>query len=170
MEEFLKEVDKLRGKMIDVKNIHRAKSKQSGKWVMGIYSPLNWDEYGEREQKPQIIIISENKYIDGLWCEIEPETASRYIGRNDRKGKPIFGGDIFFIYGEYDNGLYTEDRSGYVYVDYNNERCQWELRNSKGKWLDSFYNYIEDFEDEREGCVCGNIHDNPELLKGGAGK
>ena len=154
-------------------NLFRGKREDNGRWIEGYLLEQNTPEYH------CYIVISfkaeqDARHTDILECdiyEVIPETVSLCIGRNDRKNNPIFGGDIFFIYGEYDNGLYTEDRSGYAYVDYNNEWCQWELRNFSGEWLDSFYNYMEEpFEDEREGCVCGNIHDNPELLKDGAEK
>ena len=64
----------------------------SGKWVEGIYSPYNWDIDLVRENKPQIIILSENKddIDDGLWCDIIPETAGQYTGLTDKNGVKIF--------------------------------------------------------------------------------
>lgn len=154
--------------MSDIKVLCRGKRKDNNEWAKGFYHCVT-DNYTQKNRSNITTFkeLDNGEIVLTGQFEVFPETVSLYIGRNDRKGNPIFGGDIFFIYGEYDNGLYTEDRSGYVYVYYNDEWCQWELRNFNGEWLDSFHSYMEEpFEDEREGCVCGNIHDDPELMKG----
>ncbi len=123
----------------------------SGKWVEGIYSPYNWDIDLVRENKPQIIILSENKddIDDGLWCDIIPETAGQYTGLTDKNGVKIFEGDIVTGYFDYEkiigyifyggNAHFFIQRDGILGIGLDNADC----------WLE----------------VIGNIYDNPELLK-----
>lgn len=138
-----------------------------GKWVEGIYSPYNWDIDLVRENKPQIIILSENKDdIDGLWCDIIPETAGQYTGLTDKNGVKIFEGDIV------KGTAYSAARIGVIvwideissfgvrYVNAPNPTA-WENSSilrcvSLGK------------TDEFAAEVIGNIYDNPELLNAAA--
>lgn len=87
-------------------------------------------------------------------------------GMYDKNKVEIFRGDIFFVSGEYDNGLYIEDRSGYVYVDYNEEYGLYSMRGFNGEWLDAVCDYLDSsvLEDKREGIVCGNIYQNKDTI------
>lgn len=92
-----------------------------------------------------------------LAFEVIPETVVKSIGRKDRAGRDIYEYDRFFIYGEYDNGLYIEDRSGMIYVAYNPEYMQYCYYGPKGEELGSMVDYFDESEDEMEGLVIGNI-------------
>lgn len=117
-----------------------------GKWVEGIYSPYNWDIDLVRENKPQIIILSENKDdIDGLWCDIIPETAGQYTGLTDKNGVKIFEGDIV-RYGDTIHEVVFEQRNGTAYFG---------LVYSESETL-PFGHY----QDLRQIEVIGNIYDN----------
>ncbi len=128
--------------------LYRGKRKDNGEWIEGAYSPYNWDFFGEREEKPQIIIISDDKNIDGLWCEVIPETVGQYTGLTDKNGVRIFEGDIVSLT-KYSNLIYKV-----VY-----ELCRYELVNSKGVNC-----FVLDIYKSKDIEVIGNIHDNPELL------
>lgn len=119
----------------------------SGKWVEGIYSPYNWDIDLVRENKPQIIILSENKddIDDGLWCDIIPETAGQYTGLTDKNGVKIFEGDIV-RYGDTIHEVVFEQRNGTAYFG---------LVYSESETL-PFGHY----QDLRQIEVIGNIYDN----------
>ena len=134
-----------------------------GKWVEGIYSPYNWDIDLVRENKPQIIILSENKDdIDGLWCDIIPETAGQYTGLTDKNGVKIFEGDIV------KGTAYSATRIGViVWID---EISSFGVRRVNAPnptaWENSSILRCVSLnkKDEFAAEVIGNIHDNPELL------
>ncbi len=130
--------------------IFRGKRTDNGEWIEGAYSPFHLN-FGEREEKPHIIIISDDEDIDGLWCEVIPETVGQYTGLTDKNGVRIFEGDIVSLV-KHDGLIYKV-----VYVP-----CRYELVNSKGVNC-----FVLDIYKSENIEVIGNIHDNPELLKGG---
>ena len=128
--------------------------------------------------------------------EVIPETVGQYTGLTDKNGKKIFEGDIlrgkhnwhnwntsfgndekdFFeqkirgAYGKHKSEEYAMfDKDRYFYfrnyaVEYFAKNGGYRVRNG-GQFhaLTQTYIYNRDLE------VIGNIHDNPELLKGGEG-
>ena len=129
--------------------LFRGKQTDNGEWIEGAYSPFHLN-FGEREEKPHIIIISDDEDIDGLWCEVIPETVGQYTGLTDKNGVRIFEGDIVSLV-KHDGLIYKV-----VYVP-----CRYELVNSKGVNC-----FVLDIYKSENIEVIGNIHDNPELLGG----
>lgn len=151
----------------------RGKSLNTGLW-----------SYGDLRQDN----IRRKSYIE---YEVDPQTIGQYTGLKDSTGKEIYEGDIIRV-SEYENILTREfnddpnrfdvftldEIKGGLQQSYTSP-VVWEegtfCFSSNGDWLhhnDTFLavlfgdmkrsNPIFDFE------VIGNIHDNPELLKGGS--
>lgn len=150
--------------------LFRGKRVDNGEWVEGGFH----SRYG----KAYIIGISKSFRIDG--CEVAPETVGQFTGLTDKNGKRIFEGDILKVqtrvYIEEDNPVFgkmkaqsEEKKTRYWVVEWGNQTCGGA----------SWYFYGKDRRFNRraskstlwnsEAEVVGNIHDNPELLKGGEG-
>ena len=148
--------------------LFRGKQTDNGEWIEGAYSPFHLN-FGEREEKPHIIIISDDEDIDGLWCEVIPETIGQYTGLTDKNGKRIFEGDIVRATIEraercqsprIENGVIGYDCIGMIGL------ILYKDKNGENVWSDFFNELslsglIEDYYFE----IIGNIHDNPELLQ-----
>ena len=122
--------------------IFRGKRIDNGEWVKG--SPIFQDGY---------VLIrfwnsEEFEYEEYL---VDPESVSEYTGLTDKNGTKIFEGDIV-------KGKDNLERNLAVggYIDYGNGSFV-----IVGEFM-THYRWL-DYELE----VIGNIHDNPELLKGG---
>jgi len=99
-------------------------------------------------------IVSMTKYseengIKAIIDEVSPDTIGQYTGMNDKNGKEIYEGDIFKAgyFGEADVVTWDDKNARYI------------GRSPKG--------YISYVGREPAVEIIGNIHDNPELLKGG---
>lgn len=118
--------------------LFRGKSVYDNKWVQG---DLNHYHTGSG------VFIAKRE--EGDFCErVIPETVGQYTGLTDKNGKKIFEGDIVKT-----NNLF--------YVCFWDD-CNFEfgLKNNKEDFGIAYAPH--DIE------VIGNIHDNPELLGGGA--
>ena len=97
------------------------------------------------------------------WREekVEPETVGQFVGLHDKNGKEIYEGDIIRSYGSKGNAIihvvsYDEEHAGYIAHLPNRTKYDFGWGHIEQSWVDEF---------KKE--VVGNVHDTPELLKGG---
>ena len=124
--------------------LFRGKTESSKRWVVG--DLLQWS--GGK----MCICENRNRYEKGKYRVI-PETVGQYIGFNDKNGKKIFEGDIV-----------NDEQSGYNYfIKWFPECACFALANKNGR-MEFGCEELEIFLDDL--TIIGNIHDNPDLLKG----
>ena len=92
--------------------------------------------------------------------EIEANTVGQYIGLVDKNGKEIYEGD-YVVCRQAIQGNFIDEHIEMGYVEM--KHGAFGLHRKQGYYR-PFKDWLEDYEYE----VIGNIHDNPELLKGGA--
>ncbi|EBF5746894.1 hypothetical protein FHZ98_13940 [Listeria monocytogenes] len=77
--------------------------------------------------------------------QVRPETVGQYTGLKDKNGKKIFERDLCW--------------------DEHNE-CYGVVKFEEGKFLYVWENIAEDLQEVADGIeICGNIHENPDLLE-----
>lgn len=138
----------------------RGKRVNGGEWVYGMTI-----SNGTIKRKINNIFfeVAENK-----WVGVLPETLGQYTGLKDKDGKEIYEGDILktprgFI-GQVVFGRAEEECRHKVFG-----RMVIDCYTTYG-WIfvrgDGYRCAIDD--ELLEGEIIGNIHDNPELIKGGS--
>ena len=163
--------------------LFRAKRIDDSEWVEGYYAMMG---------KENLIrhYIVQNCALTGLFedpednmyfndVEIDPETLCQYTGLKDKNEKRIFEGDIFVFDDEVWESAYTScgieydscDVKNYGAVGYCDYSASFDFTkykyNENSVEADLHENNTLDFvEFVSELEVCGNIFDNPELLKG----
>lgn len=126
--------------------LFRGKDIETRKWVYGYYVCFNGKEH--RIYSGYAETDCGNYYPD--FYRVIPETVEQYTGLTDKNGNnKIFEGDIL-IRG-FDKYL----------VKWNKSQCRWSIYINNYEVMGFNEDTINYFE------VIGNIHDNPELLKGG---
>lgn len=126
--------------------LFRGKRVDNKEWVYGFYSNTKSD-YGRF-----YYIHDENSFF-----RVDPSTVGQYTGLTDKNGNKIFEGDVL-----QDKSIIPSlmevvyDRGGFV-VGYGKSGLP---------VYEEFQRYVYSIENCKE--VIGNIHDNPELMKGGA--
>ena len=129
--------------------LFRGKKTGFDEWVQGfITSPCEKSMCTLKQTSPVL-----TWYVDA-------ETVGQYAGFTDKNGKKIFEGDIV-VCKQAINGNWIDYHTeiGFVEMKYG----AFGLHRKQGYYR-PFKDWLEDYEYE----VIGNIHDNPELLKGGA--
>lgn len=144
----------------------RGKRLDNGKWVEGYYAKFGTADYilsgkmkktGHRDEY-NIICYQPEKY--GIF----PDSKSQYIGLYDKNGKRVFSGDIVKL----------NDGTDELYV------VQKECDTPGGYWAETGYilqhigwsdylhftDTIDDWDNECQIFIVGNIYDNKEMLKG----
>lgn len=123
--------------------LFRGKTTRTNLWVYGHYST----NYGTG--RPEI-----REKAECCFVEVVPETIGQYTGLTDANGKKIFEGDIV------EGGDFTVEDGGYGVVSFDDGAFEVSGNNIIGTFHENYWG--KEFE------VIGNIHDNPELLEGGA--
>ena len=124
--------------------------KYNGQWIEGFY--------GEDDGKP-IIARSTDHGLIGYFCE--PDSIGQYTGLTDKNGRKIFEGDIIHL--EYSQVFF----GGECFGEYTAE-----VSYKEGCFITDGINNGDEIEtplsgfDNDELEIIGNIHDNPELLRG----
>ena len=131
--------------------LFRGKRTDNGEWVYGNYC------IAEKLDKSGVEYFIIEIEAEGSQYYVIPETVGQYTGLKDKNGKRIFEGDIIKHYNHNPIREYSED-VGKVF--YYSKSCRF-LRTSK-----LFPNDCLEIEGCCEYEVIGNIHDNPEFLKG----
>lgn len=129
--------------------LFRGKRKDDGSWVEG----------GVLQIPGYTAICAYTDYHGWHdFIEVVPETVGQYTGLTDKNGKKIFEGDIHERVGHYFVVKHGESKRSA------NEdgRYGWHFEAVKDGACGGFYGDEKDYVN-----IVGNIHDNPELLKGG---
>ena len=100
--------------------------------------------YGDLSRLKNAITITKRNFIYPYI--VMPETVGQFTGLTDKNDAKIFEGDILKF------------RSGIYSVEWDNEHSKFLQRD--GQFSREFHIWIAKSE------IVGNIHDNPELLKG----
>jgi len=149
----------------ETRYIYRAKELQMGKFVYGAYLkflpytpyPVGNGHIPETDYKH--LIITEGFSDWGLprelrACEIDVNTLEQCTGLKDKNGKAIYEGDV----------LKEENGKTYI-VEWNSNHATFFIeRIEKIGYFDTWHLARHDLDYE----VIGNVHENPELYKGGS--
>ena len=122
--------------------IFRGKRIDNGEWVEGYFVNL-WLMHYQKHQP----IITDNNAVS---YDVDPSTVGQYTGLTDKNGKKIFEGDIMAF------TAYGFDYVGTVEFAYGSASVMCEHANP----------FLDQAVSKHGAYIIGNMHDNPELLKG----
>ena len=136
--------------------LFRGKRKDNDAWV-----------YGDLVQWSDGVQIFDYDGVGKVKNNVIPETIGQYTGLTDKNGKKIFEGDIVKIT---DRNVCFETMAVIEFGNPNGlYNWGWQLKPLENKPFAIEILHWVDMEDSGAFVeVIGNIHDNPELLKGGA--
>lgn len=150
--------------------LFRGKRIDNGEWVEGSLVSFRDKEKAILPSK-SCVFFSHRKNV--MCCEecieVDPSTVGQYTELNDKNGKRIFEGDLIKPFDDEIDKIVVEFHHGDFLL------CVYGERGYMGEngWIEEGnYGVLEceplsSCDDDIE--TIGNIHDNPELLKGGDG-
>lgn len=136
----------------------RGKSIYGEEWLYGSLVKIEEDRYAII---PNLNDIEIGKSIS--MYEVHPETVGQFTGLCGKNGKEIYEGDIINVNGKYPRLVKFIDEYACFCIarisdlDNNLETGYWYWQQVIPGWWNN---------PDREIEVCGNIYDNPDLLKG----
>ena len=126
----------------------RAKRLPDGKWV-----------FGDLAHTLRITSAADVPCIRIAGYDVIESTIGQFTGLYDKNSNEIFEGDIIF-------SQKCDCRAILHKVEYNEDNAMFVAKPIQG-WDFDFCQIRKDWIDKYGKEVIGNIHDNPELLKGG---
>lgn len=134
--------------------LFRGKRTDNGEWVYGNYY------IAEKLDKSGVEYFIIEIEAEGSQYYVTPETVGQYTGLTDKNGKKIFEGDIVKTkkYGKIIGHSNVRDFDIFVVIY---EPAMFRLENTHRA-----FNLVGKCGKGIDYEVIGNIHDNPELLKG----
>lgn len=90
--------------------------------------------------------------------EVDRETVGQFTGLTDKNGKKVFEDDVVVICYETDGEDFLETKR----VHFNEQECCWYPM----RWNECC-EYCDHYTEVKSIEVIGNIHDKPDLLRGG---
>jgi uncharacterized phage protein (TIGR01671 family) len=130
--------------------LFRGKRVDNGKWVQGDFVSngcgIAYTDY-----------LNEYGDIGEVFCKVIPKTVGQYTGLTDKNGKKIFEGDIVFV------DLLFHPKKYIGVVVYAKDCFAVDIEG-----ITPAQHCLAYSKENGTLEVIGNIHDNPELLKGGA--
>ena len=133
------------------------RGKHNGEWVYG--------GFASAPKKTLIIEISDTMPTRMEGKHVDPKTVGQYTGLTDKNGKKIFEGDIVKC---------SDEQYGYSFVAIvvfgnPNGEYNWGFQLKRIRGASANTDILLWVEMEETGAyieIIGNIHDNPELLRG----
>ena len=152
--------------------LFRGKRLDNGEWVEGWYQPETTIKHWNGIQETVGVTIA-YKAEDGFLEDtlVDPSTVGQYTGLTDKNGKRIFEGDIVQYQFDNDDCPFPKKRTDKIIgkIFFSDFRASFSVtagRNGSDMVNNDLFKYVQN--GNRVGVI-GNIHDNPELLKGGEG-
>ena len=97
------------------------------------------------------------EFNEVMFCKVDPETVGQYTGLTDKNGTKIFEGDI----------VSTDIARPYCIVEYRDGCFMFNCNDGGEDYYDIMLPILKEPQTQYPyGEVIGNIHDNPERLKG----
>lgn len=122
----------------------RGRRLDNGEWIVGSYIEA---ENRDRSIAHQIVPYKSGEVVR----EVDPATVGQYTGLKDKNGEEIYEGDIL-----------SDGRLFHIKWDSRGASWTGEMNNDPEQQLDLCFLITR-----KQTRVIGNIHNNPELLKGG---
>lgn len=147
--------------------LFRGKRADNGEWIEGyLFSTVNHTYIVYTDQYDDDLFFSPKN----IFIAVDPKTVGQYTGLTDKNGKKIFEGDILKGF-EYP--FCCDDEFNYfaevVWFNISPAFGIYTFKNPKSNVRgisEGNTDYLEYFDIDKWEII-GNIHDNPELLKGG---
>jgi uncharacterized phage protein (TIGR01671 family) len=135
--------------------LFKGKETNKDKWAYGV--PIKATSIDESEMLMIENVFECEEYVcrGCNFTPVIPESISEFTGLTDKNGKKIFEEDIVKIYLYEPKGLANYEIGC---IKYDDTKARFVFCTEEGKYGIDNSNVFE---------VIGNIHDNPELLKGG---
>lgn len=140
--------------MMNREILFRGKRVDNGEWVYGAFVPDALEMLKGARGLDGFIRRCNAESGEVEMFEVDRETVGQFTGLIDKDGRKIFEGDII------ENDL---DR---FIVEWDDEFAGFFLSDADPE----YQGYVTLSEVSKDGCVIGNIYDNPELLEMNADK